>query len=49
MKNDYDGRTIADSLGSHPQLGTSSSNPFTGSSNPVGVTIVEIGKVLPLQ
>jgi hypothetical protein len=41
VKNNYDGWTIADTFGSHTDLGT-------GSPNPITVTMIEIGRVLPL-
>lgn len=40
VKNSLDGRTVANTLGSNPLLGTSSSNP-------VAATVVEIGEALP--
>lgn len=40
VKNNYDGRTVSDSLGSNVELGT-------GSFNQVTVTVIELGKILP--
>lgn len=41
VKNSHDGRTISDSLGSNPLLGT-------GSGNPVTATVIELGNdILP--